>query len=441
MERYQKTFVKFAFPAVMSMIVNTLYVIVDGIFVSRFVGPEALASVNIVWPFINFVLAIAMMIAIGGGALVSINLGANDIKRANNMFFQSIMFGVLALASVSLLAIIFARPLSFALGADETVVDGCVEYLRYYLMFGVPFGLAPILAAFLRNDKAPAIAFLAMVMGAVSNIFLDYLLVYVIPLGLKGAAIASGIGQVISCLLAIGYFAQKKGQLRFKKTALSAKSIGRMIKAGSPEFIVEMCVPISMIAYNIVIMQRLGYLWVSSYGIIMYIMTFSICMFAGLSHGMQPIISRYYGMQDTETIKKVFRLGLTTSVVIAVLTYLLLWFFGKKVIGVFTTDQAMISMTYDVLIWFAINIPFAAVNIICITYFQAQTKTQKANIISYNRGLTFNLLFIILLPILIGDRGIWIALACTEAATFIVAVLCLLKQRKEDKTNALRQGT
>jgi len=433
MKPYTKTFIKFSIPAIMSMIVSTLYTIVDGIFVSRYVGPEALASVNIVWPFINGVLAIAMMVAIGGGAVISIHLGEKNVKRANEMYYQSVIFGIIMLLAVSMAAIVFARPLSYALGADETVVDGCVEYIRFYLMFGVPFGMAPILAAYLRNDRAPVIAFVAMVAGAVTNIVLDYVFIYIFQWGLMGAAVASGIGQTASCIVAVWYLSRKKGQLRFTRTPLNMADIKRVVKTGSPEFIVEMCVPISMIAYNIVIMQRLGYVWVASYGIIMYIMTFFICIFAGLSHGTQPIISRYYGMQDHATIKKVFRLGIATGVVIAVGAYLLLYAFGRQLLSIFTEDPEMIEMTYGTMKIFALNVVFAVVNIICITYFQSQAMTRIANIISYNRGITFNLLFIIVLPYLMGNDGIWIALACTEAATFVLAMACLAKHRRQEK--------
>lgn len=433
MKQYTKTFIKFSVPAIMSMIVSTLYTIVDGIFVSRYVGPEALASVNIVWPFINGVLAIAMMIAIGGGALISIHLGENNVKRANEIYSQSVIFGVIMMLAVSAVAIVFARPLSYALGADDTVVNGCMEYLRFYLLFGVPFGMAPIFSAYLRNDRAPVIAFVSMVSGAATNIVLDYVFIYIFQWGLMGAAVASGIGQTISCVVAIWYLARQKGQLRFSRIKLKMNDIKKVVKTGSPEFIVEMCVPISMIAYNIVIMQRLGYVWVASYGIIMYIMTFFICIFAGLSHGTQPIISRYYGMQDFGTIKKVFRLGLTSGIVIAVGAYLLLYVFGREVLGIFTEDPEMIEMTYGTMKIFALNVVFAVVNIMCITYFQAQAMTKTANIISYNRGLTFNLLFIIVLPYVMGNSGIWIALTCTEAAAFVLSMVCLARQRRQEK--------
>lgn len=212
-----KEFFKYAIPSALAMFISSLYTVIDGIFVGQGVGDAALAAVNIVLPFTVMLFGLASMFAIGGGAMVSKNIGAKNINRAVNIFRQVFKFLLIISGIISIVCIIFTEQIVTVLGATETLKGLAVQYLRFYAIFCIPNLIGIVLSSFVRNDGRPKLAMVSTIAGAVTNIMLDYVFIFKLGLGIKGAAIATGLGQIITVSILLPHFLMKKGYLTFGK--------------------------------------------------------------------------------------------------------------------------------------------------------------------------------------------------------------------------------
>lgn len=208
-----KQFLKYAVPSALAMFVSSLYTVIDGIFVGQGVGDSALAAVNVIIPFTIMLFGIATMFAVGGGALVSKYLGEKNTESAVEMFRQVFKLLLILSIGISLICVIFAKPLSRLLGATDSIADLAATYLRFYAMFCVPNLIGISLNSFVRNDSRPTLAMISTISGAVTNIILDYVFIFVFSLGIKGAAIATGLGQIVTVSILIPHFIFKRGAL------------------------------------------------------------------------------------------------------------------------------------------------------------------------------------------------------------------------------------
>lgn len=426
---HHKIFLKYTIPTVMGMVVTTLYTFVDGIFIGQYVGANALASINLIWPFLSLVIAISAMIATGGGALVSINFGRKNHQRAQNLFAQSIGFSFTILLLFSGICLLFPTAISRMLGASDILLEGCVTYIRYFMGFGIFFGMAIVLNTFVNNDRNPLLAFMGMVSGCVTNIFLDWLFVGVYGWGLQGAAVASGIGQVVAVFTLLIHFIGKKGDLRLKLARLVGTDILKILKTGLPILISELSIPLSAVAYNYVIIHRMGELGIAAFGVINYIITVFLCIFSGVAQGIQPPISRYYGAKDDQMVKKIFTMGWMCNLTLGTGIYVLLFIFSRQAVMIFTHDEAVIPIAINAMRIYTLYALFAGLNIVMMSLFQATRFTKVAGTISFFRTFCFNLLFILILPPLFGETGIWLAMTFAEGTAFIIAYLLYQKNK------------
>ncbi|MEG2087156.1 MAG: MATE family efflux transporter [Angelakisella sp.] len=425
-----RRFLHYLVPSVTGMLVSSLYVVVDGIFVGRGIGAYGIAAINLVWPFIAVFIAVTLMAAIGGAALVSHALGAGQRDRAQQWFGQSLWL-LLGLGAVfTLAAVVFPQPLCLLMGASQEVLPSCVDYLRWYMAFAVPYGLSMGLAAFVRNDHNPNLAFVAMVAGALVNVSLDYLAIFVLHAGMAGAAVASGVGQLFSAVLLSLHFFRGRGTLRLALPRPVLAQLREIIKTGTPELMVNLCCPVSMLAYNYALMSAIGADGVAAYGIIAYIVTILTSLFTGVSQGIQPVLGYSCGAGDQAGLRRFFRLGLVTNFSLASLMFVALRVWGDEIIGIFTTDPAIASMTGAALGIYSLSFLFGSVNIVCITYFLSVRQLRLANLLSFARGVVLILLFITVLPLLFGEMGIWATITAAEAVTFCIAAVSLWRMKR-----------
>lgn len=240
------------------MCVTYLYNIVDGIFVGRGVGHLALAAVNITVPFITALVAISYLFAMGGSTVIAIRLGRGDKKGANDAFMTAFIMTLLLSVVLLLIGTLLPEQIALLCGSSQTILPMAREYLFYYTLFSTPFLLSNCLSVFVRNDGAPGLAFVGMCTGAVTNIFLDWLFIFPLGMGLKGAAVASGLGQVLSFVILISHFVRKKGQLRIQRCPLSFALVGKICKRGVPECVSQLNTPVTALCYNWVLGNTLG---------------------------------------------------------------------------------------------------------------------------------------------------------------------------------------
>ena len=422
MKSLWKEFMRYAVPSVIGMMVSALYIVVDGIFVGRGVGVGALASVNVAVPITTLMMAITMMMTMGGAAVMSIKFGENKHEEGNNIFLQSLVLIVAVTGAVSLIGVIFPLQLARMLGASDELVKGTAEYLRYYLIFGLGFSGSLSLSAFVRNDGNPNLAMISLIVGAVTNIALDYTFIFIFKFGIAGAAVASGLGQLSSVFLLLTHFLKKKGQLKLYVPKIKIHELKRIIRTGTPEFIVQVSPAISIFAFNLVIINRIGEVGVAGFSIISYITTVLLALFIGVSQGIQPLLSYNSGKGDYEKVDKVFKMGLKTNFIASVVIYVIILVFGEKIISIFNGDEALIKLTYDAIIIYGFSFVIASINIVNVTYYQATENSKIANLISTSRGMVFTIGALVVLPLIIGDIGIWSSIILGEFCTLLLII-------------------
>lgn len=421
---YQSRFFHYAVPSIGALLVTGLYFVVDGIFVGQGVGDNALAAINLSVPYISILTAIATMIAMGGATLSSIALGENNQPKARSIFNTSI-FAIFVIAVLYFLfTYLFLEQIVNFLGANAVLFNYTATYIKYYVSFDFFFASAMALATFARNDGAPRLAFWAMIAGAVSNIFLDWLFIFVLHLGIKGAAVATGIGQIISCLILVPHFIKGKGELCFSIKNIVPVKIGQIVQTGLPECITQMSSPITIFCYNLIIIEMFGEKGVAAYSIVSYLLLVVFAVFIGIAQGLQPLLSRSYGEQNETAMAEFFKIGLKSNLVLAAVIYLFFFIFGKNVISIFTSDSIIISLTYTCICIYGISFLFAALNIVYSSFFLATKKTGLAVKMTVLRSLVFNSICIFGIAWLFGESGVWFGSVLAE----ILVMLYLYSQ-------------
>lgn len=431
MNNNNKQFYRFVVPSIASMLVTGLYFVVDGIFVGRGIGTNALASVNIATPFISILTAVTMMVTMGGATITSIHFGKGEDKKANNSFNASMLLVVLFALFMSVVSVLFPTQIARLLGASDILLDSTATYIRYYVMFGV-FSGSMTLSAFVRNDNNPRIAFWGMIAGALSNVFLDWLFIFPLQMGVMGAAIASGLGQLLACLVLSTHFFSKKGVLKISKPVKEKGLITQIMKVGTPEFVTQMSRSVTILCYNFIVLKMLGEIGVSAFSVISYLIIIILAVFIGLAQGIQPLLSRSFGEKDKEKETFFFHKGVKLNILLSIIVYFIMIVFGKSIISIFNTDSDLIKIAYQCITIYGLSFVFAAVNIVYTTYYLATKRTKTALIIAILRSFVVNSIFIFMMPILFGERGIWLGITVAECIVMIVAIICGKKRTRND---------
>ncbi len=434
----KKSFLQYVIPSIGACLVTALYVVVDGIFVGRGVGANAIAAVNIAWPFVAILTAVTMMLTMGGATLCSIYFGEKKYKEAGNTFSVT-LFSVLCFALfMMILALLFADEIVVLLGASETLAEYASTYLTFYVLFGAFFCLSVVLSIFVKNDHDPILAFWGMIAGALSNVFLDWLFIFPLQMGIKGAAIASGLGQVVACIILFFHFFKKRGILRIRMPHFKISLLIQIIKVGLPEFITQMSQPITILCYNLVIAHYFGDIGVSAFAIVSYIVVITLSLFTGVSQGIQPLISYSVGQKNKENEQYFLRRGLFLSIICAVGIYIVMLFAGRYIIMIFTGENDIINLAHQCMTIYGVSFIFASINIVYTSYTLAAKKTRYSLIIAGLRSFICNSTFIILTPLLFGVAGIWHGVIISEFIVFLAVLIFFfisLKKSIQTKTS------
>lgn len=418
-----KQFYYFVIPSIGAMLVTGLYFVVDGIFVGRGIGTSALAAINIAVPFISILTAVSMMITMGGATITSIHFGKGEKEKANNTFRLS-LFMVLAFSfAMTVISLCFSENLARLLGASVLLLRDTADYIKYFVMFGIFFCGSTTLSAFVRNDNNPRLAFWGMIVGAVSNVFLDWLFIFPLQMGLRGAAVASGLGQVLACIVLFTHFIRKKGELTIGLPKFSNSLALQIVKTGAPEFVTQMSQPVTILCYNFIVLKAFGEIGVSAFSVISYILVVVIGVFIGLAQGIQPLLSRSFGMGEKANEQYFFRKGLRLNVLLAAIIYVVMLIFGKGIISVFNSTPELIELGYECIKVYGLCFVFAAANIVYTIYYLATKRTKQAIILSLLRSFIANSIFIFLMPALLGTNAIWTGMIVAEALVLIIALL------------------
>lgn len=424
---------KYTIPSVISMLVISLYVVVDGIFIGNSVGANGLAAVNIALPFSLISSAIASMVAMGGSSICAIRLGRGDKQGAQDAFLTSVTIAVVFGVIFTIAGVCFPRQIARLSGATDAILDMTTDYLLFFVVFQLPGMLGTLASSYVRIDGRPNLAFAAMVAGAVTNVFLDGLFIFPLGMGVRGAAIASGLGQALSLVLMLGHFLRKKGDLYLRPFNLDPSLVGKVLRRGIPELATGMGLPITTLCYNYVIVAYLGEMGLAAYSVLSYIFSLVTAVFTGVSQGVQPLIGRAFGMQDKKQGRYVFRTASSLNLGFSAIVYLALILFGKAIISLFNSDATLIEIASNAVVVYGFSSVLAAVNVMYTMLFQSTKQTFRASVISISRGLILSSLFIFLFPRLFGGQAIWWAIIATEAITLVIS---LWFKRQSEKAHA-----
>lgn len=421
-----KSLCRYIFPAMGGLFVTYLYNVVDGIFVGRGVGSAALGAVNIGVPFITFAVAIAAMFPMGGGTVVAIRMGREDKEGANHAFMTAFLLTLLASLLLTLIGMAFSRQIVDLSGGrtlSHTMRDMAADYLFYYCAFSVPMLMSTCLSVFVRNDGSPALSFVGMCVGAGANIFLDWLFIFPMKMGVVGAAIASGLGQVFSVAVLLSHFVRKRGSLRFRRFPVSGALIGKICKRGVPEAASQLTTPVTALCYNLMLARLVGDIGVSTFSVLSFIYSLVNAILSGTAQGLQPLWGLCYGERDTDGMNLYFRWGIRINAILSVVIYGLLFLFAEPVIQIFNRDPELVQNASAALSLFGLSFIPMALNLIYTAFLYSTKRTLQADAISLSRGVVLKAAAIFCMPVLFGIDVIWLAPFAAELLTLVLALV------------------
>lgn len=429
MQNITKTFFKYVSANILGMIGLSCYILADTFFIARGVGANGLTALNLAIPIYSIMNGLGLMIGMGGATRYSISKGNADSTVQKQIFTQALCFTLFWSSIFLILGITAARPISILLGANAETLHLTTEYIRIILIFTPFFMCNNLLICFVRNDGSPQLSMMAMLTGSFSNIIMDYILVFPFGLGMKGAALATAASPVLSILVLSIHFIKKNNQFHLCRIRPSLKRILDICALGSSSLIVEVSSGIVMLIFNLLILNISGNIGVAAYGVIANIALVLTSMYTGISQGVQPVISQCFGRREHKQIRQVLRYAFTTSVVLAVLSYLVTFIWSQPIVAAFNKDSDPILNAIaenGMHIYFTAFL-FVGINIITATFLSSTDHPKEAFILSIFRGFVLVIPMAFLLSFLFGINGIWLTLPITELIVTIPAIYFIQK--------------
>lgn len=422
-----KTILRYAIPSVVSMWIFTLYTMVDGIFIGKYVGALGLAGVNITMPLINLTFAIGIMIAIGSSTMIAIHYGEGDWTAGNKIFTTAVCSLLSCGILISILITIFMEPVINFLGGGGNLYPYVKDYLSVIILFCVCYMTGYALEIYIKVDGNPVYPTLCVIIGGVVNILLDYIFVVIFHWGIKGAAFATGLSQVTTTSLLFYYIFFRTKRIKFVKIKYSLLNLLKIMKVGFAEFLAEVSTGISIFVFNLVILKNLGEKGVSAFGIIGYISSFITMTMIGFNQGVQPILSFNLGAKEHKKIFEIIKNSFFILGVLGVFFYTLINIFSANIVSIFLNDIEDINLTKKALTTYSFAYLICGFNIFSAGYFTAVDMVKISTIITMLRGILLLVLFILILPIFLGTTGIWITMFVTEEITLIFSYIFMKK--------------
>ena len=408
-----KKLMKFVSPSIFMMVFVSIYGVVDGFFVSNFVGKTAFASVNLIMPFPMVLGAVGFMIGTGGTALVSKALGERNEKRANQIFSMMIYLTVICGIFITVIGVLSVEKVAVLLGASDAMINDCVKYGRVLIAFIIPFMLQNVFQSLFAAAGKPKLGLTFTLSAGFANMGLDALFVGVLKMGVVGAAVATGISQIIAGILPLIYFAlPNKSLLRLVKAKLELKPILHACSNGSSELMTNISMSLVSMLYNFQLIF--------------------ISIFIGYSVGSAPIIGYNYGAKNKKELNNMLKKSLifmaVGGVVLMGLAYLMSGAFAKLFVGY---DKELFELTKRVFKIFSVSFLLAGFNIFASAFFTALSNGLVSAMISFLRTLVFQTICVILLPLIFGIDGIWWAMCIAEIFAFFVSAIFVVTNHKK----------
>jgi putative MATE family efflux protein len=428
-----KKLLRYTFPAVIMLVFTSIYGVVDGFFVSNFVGKTPFAAVNFIMPVLMILGSIGFMFGTGGGALIAKTIGESKKEKANQIFSLIVYVSIALSIVLTVLAIIFLRPIISSLGAQGQLLEDSITYGRVILLSVPAFVLQSEFQILFATAERPKIGLYVTIAAGLTNIVLDALFIVVFSWGLVGAAWATTISLLVGSVIPLIYFGRKNNSLlQLTKTKYDAQTMLKTITNGSSELMNMVSMSLVSIFFNIQLLKYAGENGVAAYGVLMYVNLVFLSIYLGYAVGAAPIISYHFGAQNHDELKSLLRKS-----VIIMGAFSLLMFGSAQLLSIPLSklfvgyDQVLMDMTQRAIFVFSFAFLFSGVGIFGSAFFTAMNDGLISALISFLRTLVFQTGAVLIFPLFWGLDGIWLSIVLAEAMALVVTVIFFMGKRKK----------
>jgi len=427
-----KLLLRQSLPASIGILVMSLNILIDTIFVGQWIGPNAIAAINVVLPVSFFIAALGMSIGMGGGSIISRALGSNHTAKANKTFGNQLTLTLLFTLSFMTLGLVFMESIIPSFGGKGALYAPAKIYYTIVL-YGVPIlGLAMMGNNTIRSEGKPKYAMYAMLLPSISNLFLDYLFIKVFGWGMEGAAWATTLSYGVCMSYIVYFFLSGKSDL-FLKISDLVLDFSVVKEIGSLGFVTlarQAVVSVTVLLVNNILFELSGESTVAVYAIISRMLMFALFPILGITQGFVPIAGFNFGADKKDRVLEVIRTALIYATVLATFVFLMILLFSEAIASAFTQDEAIIIKTKEVLTWVFLSTPIIGIQLIGSAYFQAIGKAIPALLLTLTRQGFFFIPLVLILPRFYGEFGIWISFPIAEVVATIVTAYFLRKELK-----------
>ncbi|MBP3310992.1 MAG: MATE family efflux transporter [Butyricicoccus sp.] len=428
----RKKLLRFTLPSIVMMIFTSIYGVVDGFFVSNFVGKTPFAAVNLIMPFLMILGAVGFVFGTGGGALIAKTMGEGDHERARQLFSLFVGTTIACGVALAVFGILFIRPIAVFLGAEGALLDDCVIYGRLILLALPAYMLQFEFQSFFVTAEKPQLGLAVTVAAGVTNMVLDGLLVAVLALGLPGAAAATAISQCVGGIVPLVYFVRPNSSLlRLTRTRVDRGALLRACTNGSSELMTNISMSLVSMLYNAQLIRYAGEDGVAAYGVLMYVNMIFLAVFLGYSVGSAPVISYHYGAGHPDELKGLLKksLGIIGAVSVAMLAGAEA--LARPLAAIFVGyDAGLLALTLRGFVMYSFSFLFAGLAIYGSSFFTALGDGLTSALISFLRTLVFQVAAVLIFPLIWGIDGIWLSIVAAELMAAVVTALFLAGKRK-----------
>lgn len=424
--------IRFTMPSIVMLIFMSLYSIVDGVFISRFINTDALSAFNVIYPFINTVIGVGVMLASGGSAVIAKKLGESRSDEARQNFTLIIITGLVIGIIIGIIGYIFSDEIIYLLGSTDELYKYCRYYLMMSLIF-VPSYIINLLYQILTITAGkPKVGLILTVIGGVSNMLLDYIFIVPMDMGILGAALATGIGNLIPSILGTLYFTKNKETLYFVKPKFDLDMLIKTCINGSSEMVTNLATGVTTMLFNIMMMKYLGSDGVAAMSIVLYGQFLVTAIYIGFSSGVAPVISYNYGEQNKKQTRKIIKYSALFIAISSISSYIIFMLSASSIVEIFSSKGSNVyDIGYNGFIIFGTSFLITGVNIFTSSMFTAFSNGKVSATISFFRTFIFIVGGVLILPKILGVNGIWISVPVAEVLAIVISINYIYKYKDD----------
>lgn len=428
----KKLFFHFFFPAVFGMLLMSVNLLLDGIFVGHGVGEVGLAGVNLAAPIFTIILAISLWIGIGGATNFSMAMGEEKVDEARSSITLALAIFTAILGVISIVGYLNLQTVAGWLGANEETLAPTTDYLGVLFALGWVLGLQQLLSIFIRNDGRPMLGMVSLGLTSVVNVVLNYVFIFVLDMGVYGAALATILGGVIGVFVFVPHFFNKKVVLNKWRFNWSLPLGRRILAIGFPSLLAESGAFVLVVGYNLSVVAALETEGVTAFSVINYLHGFMFLAFFGIETAMQPMVSYYHGSKKKAQLKETLALAEKTALILGITLFVIGYLLAPQLVQLFGVDDpAIVQLAVEGIRLFFIGYLFIGISFVYMTYFQSVGKVWSATVIIVMRSYIVFLIYLFVLPKVLGVNGIWLTMPIAELTMAIVIVLFVQKRIKQ----------